>query len=54
MNSQRQKQSLKSEGKLETVHAGLPQQEQDDRYPGSFFRVPGVPAPGKTKWSLAK
>ena len=26
----------------------------DDRYPGSFFRVPGVPTPGKTTWSLAK
>lgn len=26
----------------------------DDRYPGSFFRVPGVPAPGKTTWSLSK
>ncbi len=24
----------------------------DERYPGSFFRVPGVPAPGKTTWSL--
>ena len=27
---------------------------EDDRYPGSFFRVPGVPKPGKTTWSLAK
>lgn len=27
---------------------------QDDRYPGSFFRVPGIPAPGKTTWSLVK
>ncbi len=26
----------------------------DDRYPGSFFRIPGLPAPGKTTWSLAK
>ncbi len=26
----------------------------DDRYPGSFFRVPGVPKPGKTTWSLTK
>ena len=26
----------------------------DDRYPGSFFRVPGVPVPGKTSWSLTK
>lgn len=27
---------------------------EDDRYPGSFFRIPGLPAPGKTTWSLAK
>ena len=31
-----------------------PTDEQDDRYPGSFFRIPGVPTPGKTTWSLAK
>jgi hypothetical protein len=24
----------------------------DDRYPGTFFRVPGRPVPGKTAWSL--
>lgn len=23
---------------------------EDDRYPGSFFKVPGVPRPGKTTW----
>ena len=28
--------------------------DQDDRYPGTFFRVPGVPMPGKTTWSLVK
>jgi hypothetical protein len=26
--------------------------DQDDRYPGSFFRVPGPPSLGKTGWSL--
>lgn len=26
----------------------------DDRYPGTFFRVPGVPVPGKTAWNLVK
>lgn len=26
----------------------------DERFPGSFFRVPGVPMPGKTTWSLSK
>ncbi|MBT9099633.1 hypothetical protein [Methylovulum psychrotolerans] len=24
----------------------------DDRYPGSFFRIPRPPIPGKTGWSL--
>lgn len=24
----------------------------DDRYPGSFFRIPGAPIPGKTTWSI--
>lgn len=28
--------------------------EDDDRFPGSFFRIPGVPSPGKTTWSLVK
>jgi hypothetical protein len=28
--------------------------ENDDRFPGSFFRIPGVPSPGKTAWSLVK
>ncbi len=26
--------------------------EQDDDYPGSFFRVPGTPVPGQTGWTL--
>ncbi len=24
----------------------------DERYPGSFFRIPAPPVPGKTGWSL--
>jgi hypothetical protein len=28
--------------------------EPDERFPGTFFRVPGLPMPGKTTWSLAK
>jgi hypothetical protein len=28
--------------------------EPDDRYPGSFFRIPGVPSLGKTTWSLVE
>lgn len=27
--------------------------DQDDRYPGSFFRIPGIPVPGKTTWSVS-
>ncbi|MGD0962083.1 MAG: hypothetical protein ABSB19_19915 [Methylomonas sp.] len=26
----------------------------DERYPGTFFRIPGLPIPGKTTWSLVK
>lgn len=26
--------------------------EPDDNFPGSFFRVPGTPVPGRTGWSL--
>ena len=26
--------------------------DQDDRYPGSFFRISGKPITGKTTWSL--
>jgi hypothetical protein len=26
--------------------------DQDDRYPGSFFRIPGIPVPGQTAWSI--
>lgn len=28
--------------------------EPDDRFPGSFFRVPGIPSPGRTAWSLSE
>lgn len=26
--------------------------EQDDANPGSFFKIPGTPVPGRTGWSL--
>ncbi len=26
---------------------------EDERYPGSFFKVPGVPRPGKTGWRMS-
>ena len=25
---------------------------EDDRYPGSFFKVPGTPKPGRTAWRI--
>ncbi len=40
-----QQQAIRPEKALE-----IP--DQDDRYPGSFFRIPGLPVPGKTTWSL--
>ncbi len=32
----------------------LQPRELDDRYPGSYFRIPGIPQPGKTTWTLIK
>lgn len=26
---------------------------EDDRFPGSFFKVPGTPRPGKTAWRIS-
>jgi hypothetical protein len=26
---------------------------QDDRYPGTFFRIPGMPVLGETTWSIS-
>jgi hypothetical protein len=37
---------------MHAPHLQLDIPDQDDRYPGSFFRIPGVPIPGKTTWSL--
>ena len=55
MSSNPQKTTAPSTDKISRQPVGLPQaQEQDERYPGTFFRVPGVPMPGKTTWSLAK
>jgi hypothetical protein len=34
------------------VKATVTTPDQDDRYPGSFFRIPGQPMPGKTTWSI--
>ena len=47
MNEHIEQQSCEPEVK-ETLEVP----DQDDRYPGSFFRIPGPPALGKTGWSL--
>jgi hypothetical protein len=55
MNSTHSKQNSSSTAKLNdpkqpaTLH-----ETQDERFPGTFFRIPGVPQPGKTTWSLVK
>lgn len=55
MNSNRQAMAHKSAVQVEAAKHNPPHHDlQDERYPGSFFRVPGIPAPGKTTWSLAK
>lgn len=55
MNSNRQAMAHKTAADIETAKHNPPHPDaQDERYPGSFFRVPGIPAPGKTTWSLAK
>ena len=47
MNEQTELQSRDQE-----VKESMEIPDQDDRYPGSFFRIPGPPALGKTGWSL--
>lgn len=55
MNANHQKSAVPSSDKATKQQQSLPECEsQDDRYPGTFFRVPGVPLPGKTTWSLVK
>lgn len=55
MSSKRQKTQQPSVQPVVVKNAPeLPLDQPDDRYPGSFFRVPGVAAPGKTTWSIAR
>jgi hypothetical protein len=54
MNSNRQKPAVSTPAKV-TPQPVMPAVDTpDERYPGSYFRVPGVPMPGKTTWSLTK
>lgn len=48
MNEHQQQQSCEPEEK-----EILEMPDQDDRYPGSFFRIPAPPMLGKTGWSLS-
>lgn len=55
MSNNRQKSIVETTGKVDAPQHSLPQQDApDERYPGTFFRIPGVPTPGKTTWSLVK
>ena len=47
MNEHNEQQSCEPE-----VNEAVEIPDQDDRYPGSFFRIPGPPILGKTGWSL--
>ena len=55
MSSNLPKSTVESTAKADAVQQYQPHQDvPDDRYPGTFFRIPGVPTPGKTTWSLVK
>ncbi len=55
MSNHYRKPSVKAAAKVDTPQHTLPQHDgPDDRYPGTFFRIPGIPAPGKTTWSVVK
>ncbi|MDD4914097.1 MAG: hypothetical protein PHW13_03535 [Methylococcales bacterium] len=55
MNSNHSNQNPSVNGKSDAPQQAVTRHEaQDDRFPGTFFRIPGVPQPGKTTWSLVK
>ncbi|MFA5982753.1 MAG: hypothetical protein WC782_01955 [Methylococcaceae bacterium] len=37
----------------EVTNESIEKPEQDDRYPGSFFRIPGSPITNNTTWSIS-
>lgn len=43
-------ESYRSESEVKET---LDRPVDDERYPGSFFRIPAPPIPGKTGWSLS-
>ena len=55
MRSNQQKSAAPShEQSIAPKQPLTPHEAPDERFPGTFFRVPGVPMPGKTTWSLVK
>jgi hypothetical protein len=52
MNEYSEEQTCEPEVETRTSPLLLDIPDQDDRYPGSFFRIPGIPIPGKTTWSI--
>lgn len=38
----------------QTIDTGTTFGTPDDMHPGTYFRIPSVPRPGKTTWSLVK
>ena len=52
MNEHKEQQSCEPEVETRLIASLQEIPDQDDRYPGSFFRIPGPPALGKTGWSL--
>ncbi|WAK01262.1 hypothetical protein [Methylobacter sp. YRD-M1] len=53
-----QHKQLTAEKPVDMPRPSLPaepnrREQGDDRYPGSFFRIPGLAVPGKTGWSLS-
>ncbi|MDD5578177.1 MAG: hypothetical protein PHY16_02710 [Methylobacter sp.] len=54
MNEDSEKQACEPESiEMSTSHIHRDIPDQDDRYPGSFFRIPGPPILGKTTWSIS-
>lgn len=54
MHSKRTKSSEPTTVKVAPEAALQTHLPPEDRYPGTFFRVPGVPVPGKTTWSIIR
>ena len=52
MKTELKKNSSPSQEPIEKVQIDK-QPCEDERYPGSFFKVPGTPRPGRTTWRIS-